>query len=105
MPQQGQQGRGYNKNGRKRARARDSMNTPQSESSKFGRGFFPVLRLIFMLRRWSFIVIILVCAAAASAQSPARFLIEIDLQDQTAYLVRNGVPFYRRRFRAAVTDI
>jgi lipoprotein-anchoring transpeptidase ErfK/SrfK len=44
-----------------------------------------------MLRHWFFLVIALVCATTtASAQSPARFAIEIDLQDQTAYLVRNG---------------
>jgi lipoprotein-anchoring transpeptidase ErfK/SrfK len=44
-----------------------------------------------MLGRWFFLVIASVCAtSAAYGQSRADFSVEIDLQDQTAYLVQNG---------------
>lgn len=44
-----------------------------------------------MLRRWFFLVIVSACATSvASAQSAARSSIEIDLQEQTAYLIWNG---------------
>ena len=44
-----------------------------------------------MLRGWFFIAIVSVIAASlASAQSPPSSAIEIDLQEQTAYLIRNG---------------
>ena len=44
-----------------------------------------------MLRGWFFIAIVSVFVTSlALAQSPARSAIEIDLQEQTAYLIRNG---------------
>ena len=44
-----------------------------------------------MLRGWFFIAIVtFVAASLASAQSPPSSAIEIDLQEQTAYLIRNG---------------